>query len=114
MAYMRLGDLLVASGVITQEQLEQALKLQKQTKQRLGDVLIQSGVITEQHLIEALQIQLGVEFVDLTAVSIPVELVEVCAQEYRKEVLRGAGEAGKGRAVPCNERPLGLCGAGGG
>ena len=76
MAYMRLGDLLVASGVITEEQLEQALDIQKKTKQRLGDVLIQSGIITEQHLIEALQIQLGVDFVDLTAVSIPVELAK--------------------------------------
>ena len=74
MADMRLGDLLVASGVITNEQLNKALELQKKSKQRLGDVLIENKFITEQHLIEALQIQLGVEFVDLTAVSIPVEL----------------------------------------
>lgn len=33
MAYMRLGDLLVASGVITAEQLEQALKMQKDSRQ---------------------------------------------------------------------------------
>lgn len=76
MAYMRLGDLLIESGVITNEQLEKALELQKESKERLGDVLIHSGIITEKHLIEALQIQLGVEFVDLTAVSIPVELAQ--------------------------------------
>ena len=40
MAYMRLGDLLVSTGAISREQLEQALELQKGTKQRLGDVLI--------------------------------------------------------------------------
>ncbi len=40
MAYMRLGDLLVASGVITQDQLADALDLQKTTRERLGDVLI--------------------------------------------------------------------------
>ena len=74
MAYMRLGDLLIASGVITQEQLDKALTVQKETHQRLGDVLMQNGFITERNLIDALQIQLGVEFVDLTAVSIPVEL----------------------------------------
>lgn len=74
MAYMRLGDLLIASGVITQEQLDKALAVQKETHQRLGDVLMQNGFITERNLIDALQIQLGVEFVDLTAVSIPVEL----------------------------------------
>ena len=37
MAYMRLGDLLISTGAISREQLEQALELQKGTKQRLGD-----------------------------------------------------------------------------
>ena len=85
MAYMRLGDLLVASGVISHEQLEQALALQKETKQRLGDVLVQNGFITEQHLIEALQIQLGVDFVDLTAISIPVELAKYVPRNIAKK-----------------------------
>lgn len=48
MAYMRLGDLLVSSGVITNEQLEKALEMQKETKARLGDVLIRADFITEQ------------------------------------------------------------------
>ena len=48
MAYMRLGDLLVSSGVITNEQLEKALEMQKETKELLGDVLIRAGFITEQ------------------------------------------------------------------
>ena len=70
MAYMRLGDLLIAAGAITQEQLEEALTIQKQKKERLGDVLIESNIITERQLIEALQMQLGVDFIDLTAISI--------------------------------------------
>ena len=48
MAYMRLGDLLVSSGVITNEQLEKALEMQKETQERLGDVLIRADFITEQ------------------------------------------------------------------
>ncbi len=74
MAYMRLGDLLIAAGAISQQQLDEALELQKQTGQRLGDVLIDHHIITEHQLIEALQMQLGVDFIDLTAVSIPIEL----------------------------------------
>ena len=85
MAYMRLGDLLVASGVITAEQLEQALKMQKDSRQRLGDVLIQNKFITEQQLIDALQVQLGVDFVDLTAVSIPVELAKYVPRSIAKK-----------------------------
>ena len=85
MAYMRLGNLLVSSGVITKEQLDKALELQKSTGQRLGDVLVQNGIITEQHLIEVLQIQLGVEFVDLSAVSIPVELAKYVPRNIAKK-----------------------------
>ena len=42
MAYMRLGDLLIAAGVIGQEELQKALSIQKQTRERLGDVLIEN------------------------------------------------------------------------
>ena len=85
MAYMRLGDLLLSSGMISHEQLERALELQKESKERLGDVLVQSGIITEKQLIEALKIQLGVEFVDLTAVSIPVELAKYVPRTLAKK-----------------------------
>lgn len=85
MAYMRLGDLLVSSSVITNEQMEKALGMQKETKERLGDVLIRADFITEQQLIEALEMQLGVEFVDLTAVSIPVELASYVPKNIAKK-----------------------------
>ena len=85
MAYMRLGDLLIAAGVIGQEELQKALSIQKQTRERLGNVLIENGMITEQHLIEALQMQLGVDFVDLTAVSIPLELAKFVPRSIAKK-----------------------------
>ena len=85
MAYMRIGDLLVAAGAITAGQLQQALEIQKQTKQRLGDVLIDNNFITEQQLIDALQMQLGVDFVDLTAVSIPLELAKYVPRAIAKK-----------------------------
>ena len=85
MAYMRLGDLLIAAGVIGQEELQKALSIQKQTRERLGDVLIENGMITERQLIEALQMQLGVDFVDLTAVSIPLELAKFVPRSIAKK-----------------------------
>lgn len=84
-AYMRLGDLLISAGVIRLEQLNDALAIQKKTRERLGDVLINNGIITEQQLIEALQMQLGVDFVDLTAVSIPLELVRFVPRSIAKK-----------------------------
>ncbi len=85
MAYMRLGDLLIAAGTINDAQLQQALSMQKTTGQRLGDVLINSGIITERQLIDALQMQLGVDFIDLTAVSIPVELSKFVPRAIAKK-----------------------------
>ncbi len=85
MAYMRLGDLLIADGDITNEQLERALDIQRETRERLGDVLIQNGFITEEKLIRALELQLGVEYVDLTAVTLPVELAKYVPKNIAKK-----------------------------
>ena len=87
MKYWRLGDLLVSSGVITEEQLEKALKLQKEEMQgkRLGTVLIESGIITENQLIETLQMQLGVEFIDLNNTAIPPEMASVLPKNIAKK-----------------------------
>ena len=85
MAYKRLGELLVAAGTITEEELARGLALQKGTKERLGTVLISNNIITEEKLIEALQMQLGIEFVDLTKVNIPTELAQALPKNIAKQ-----------------------------
>ena len=52
MKYIRLGDLLVKSGTITQGQLDEALALQSGSGERLGAVLQKHGFITEKQLID--------------------------------------------------------------
>ncbi|MGN0466948.1 MAG: GspE/PulE family protein [Lachnospiraceae bacterium] len=85
MAYKRLGELLIAAGTITEEQLRRGLELQKGSKDRLGTVLISNGIITENQLIEALQMQLGIEFIDLTKVNIPTELARVVPKNIARQ-----------------------------
>ncbi|HPD89680.1 MAG TPA: ATPase, T2SS/T4P/T4SS family [Oscillospiraceae bacterium] len=85
MTYIRLGDLLISAGIINEKQLNEALVIQKKTGERLGDVLLNNNVITEPQLIEALQIQLGVDFVDLTSVTIPVELTKYVSRNIAKK-----------------------------
>ena len=77
MAYMRLGDLLISVGLITEQQLQQALDKQKGTGKRLGTILIEEDIISEQHLIETLEMQLGIDFIDLSKVHIPMELAQI-------------------------------------
>ncbi len=85
MAYMRLGDLLTSVGLITEEQLKTALEAQKTSHKRLGTVLIEEGIISEQHLIETLEMQLGIDFIDLSRVHIPMELARVLPKSIAKK-----------------------------
>lgn len=85
MSYQRLGDLLVSVGVISDAQLDEALQLQKQSKERLGTVLIQNGFITEKQLIESLTMQLGIEFIDLTKYMIPSEMAKLVSRNIAKK-----------------------------
>ncbi len=85
MQVMRLGELLIAAGAITKEQLERGMELQKTSRSRLGTVLIENGIITEAQLIEALQMQLGIEFIDLTKVTIPTDMAQALPRNLAKQ-----------------------------
>lgn len=81
----RLGDILIAAGMLTPEELEEGLKMQKGSGKRLGTVLQEQGFITESDLIEALQMQLGIEFIDLSKINIPTELAQVVPKNIAKQ-----------------------------
>jgi type IV pilus assembly protein PilB len=70
----RLGDLLVEAGLISNEQLDKALSVQKKTGERLGKALINLGYITEESMIEVLEFQLGVPHIDLNHLTVPREI----------------------------------------
>ena len=75
----RLGDLLVEAGTITQDQLTQALNVQKTEKkgQRLGVVLMDLGFTDEKHIMKALCSQLKLQPVDLSNIRIPEEITKL-------------------------------------
>jgi len=56
----RLGDILIAAGVLDEERLKDALALQKTTGERLGEALINSGQVSEVDIISALASQLDI------------------------------------------------------
>ena len=77
MAYRQLGQILVSAGEIDEETLQAALEQGKREGKRLGEVLKDNGTLTERQIIDCLKLQLGVDFVDLTKVKIPVDLAEL-------------------------------------
>lgn len=61
----RLGDILIARGLLTQQQADEAIALQSSTSQRLGQVVVERGWVSENDLLDALGVQLGVPVVHL-------------------------------------------------
>ncbi len=56
----RFGDLILADGLVTQEQFDQALSEQKRTSEKLGEILVRLGLITEEQLVHFLSRQYGI------------------------------------------------------
>ena len=71
---LKLGQILVNSGVLTEERLRDALEKQKGTNRRLGEILIEDGFITEMQMIRSLEQQLDIPYVDLDTVRIGPQL----------------------------------------
>ena len=89
---LRLGDLLLEAGAINQQQLEQALALQKNTGHKLGRALTEIGAIEEQELYRFLAKRLEIEYLDLSSIKLQPETVkllpEVQARRLRALVLK--------------------------
>ncbi|MEG0962842.1 MAG: ATPase, T2SS/T4P/T4SS family, partial [Lachnospiraceae bacterium] len=84
----RLGDMLLKEQIITQEQLERALGIQKDSHKKLGEVLIDLGYTTEEAIAVALSRQLGVEKVSLNGMNIDKEIINlVSGNILRKYVM---------------------------
>ena len=80
----RLGDILVSEGVITEEQLEDALVKQREMGKKLGAVLVELNITSEDSIVTALQRQLSLDRVKLSEIKIPEEILKL----VREDVLR--------------------------
>ncbi len=70
----RIGDLLLDAGFITEDQLSNALEIQKKTGSKIGNILIDNNFVTESQVMEVLEFQLGIPFIDLNTVVIPLDV----------------------------------------
>lgn len=82
----RLGDLLTEAGMITEEQLNEALN-NKKADEKLGDVLLGRQYITEKQLIEVLEFQLGIPHVQLYYYPIERDALGLVPKELCQERL---------------------------
>jgi type IV pilus assembly protein PilB len=80
----RLGDLLVKEKIITQEQLQQATKNQKENNSRLGAALVKLGFLTEEDFTNFLSRQYGVPAINLAYFEIDASVVKLIPFETAK------------------------------
>ena len=86
---IRIGDLLVSAGYITEAQLKEALTIQKSQGKRVGEVLQDLGYATEKQILTALADRLGTVLIDISTYKIDVEAV--CHDAHREQ--RRAGHS---------------------
>ena len=100
-ARLRLGQLLVDARILTPEQLEDMLALQKTDGRKLGALLVESGLVTETMLTQVLSQQLSVPWVSLNHIDfsrellnmIPLDVAEkYCLVPIYVRAVRGQGD----------------------
>ncbi len=76
----RLGNILVNAGKITGYQLQEALKSQKALGKKLGEILVDSKIITEDDIIESIEQQTGIKKVDLNTINFDRKAITLIPQ----------------------------------
>jgi hypothetical protein len=83
----RLGELLIEAGYISLEQLDTALRIQKKFRnKRLGQILVELKYVTPNDICLALASQLGCPWVDLSTVTIRPEMLALLPSEIEKRL----------------------------
>ena len=80
----KLGELLIAEGLLTEEQLNQALARQHRQGGRLGTILLKLGIVTEEAMIRALGVQMGIQHLQLSDVVIDQEVVKLVPEQIAR------------------------------
>src|SRR5262245_34235104 len=84
-ARLRLNQLLVNAHIVTSEQLEQILVLQKTDGHRLGTLLVESRLVTETQLTQILSQQLSVPWISLYHIDFSRELLNLVPRDIAEK-----------------------------
>lgn len=82
---IRIGDVLVETGIITEEQLQTALQRQKGSGRKIGETLVDEGFVTEEQIAHALSEQLHMDMIDLQNVNISQDILGLVSPSVLKK-----------------------------
>src|SRR5438105_3211099 len=83
----RLGDLLVARGLVNESQLAEALLKQADTDKRIGMILVELGAVSERDMVTVLSEQLEVPMADLRRETPESEVVALLPEEAARKLI---------------------------
>ncbi|HEX5273175.1 MAG TPA: GspE/PulE family protein, partial [Gemmataceae bacterium] len=78
-------DLLVQKGILSPDQLTEARGMAQQTGAKLQDTLTKLGYATQEQVISAIAEASGLQFIDLTNVTVPAAVVELVPESVARE-----------------------------
>jgi len=78
---VRIGELLLATGLISSEQLNHALELQKSDNRRLGEIIVAVGMVSESKVTQIISQQLSVPWVSLEYIDFSRQLLNLVSAE---------------------------------
>ncbi len=104
----RLGELLLAQGLISKEQLQQGLEQQRSTGKKLGRLLIDTGILTEELLAQGLARQLGIAFIDLKTFAFRSSVVQLLSESAARRFRALVLEEQRGTLLVALADPLDL------
>lgn len=81
----QLGELLLERGVLKNDQLEKALKIQKQKGGLLGTILVGLGYVTEEQIAQAITVQYGFPYLPLSSYEIDPNLVGIIPENVARQ-----------------------------
>ncbi len=82
---MKIGELLLKDSIITQEQLDKALEIQKTEPGKLGSILIRQDYVSEEDIAQALSKQFGYPSINLSKFEIDEKVVELIKPEIARK-----------------------------
>jgi len=82
---VRLGELLTKAGLISQEQLKESLRVQKETGGKLGETLIKLGFVSEEDITECLSQQFGVPSINLAHFEIDPSVIKLIPADVARK-----------------------------
>ncbi len=81
----RLGELLIESGSISDDQLENLLLLQRSSGKKLGEVIVDEGILEEQQIIEVLEFQLRIPMFDFDTDVVQTDAPKLIGENLAKK-----------------------------